>query len=84
MSLAKKTLSPEVEARVQQVLNQTAWEKEYPKVPDRLTAYRTAKEQITARVLADLATEQARRDAAQAREAAAEQARYGQGGRYGH
>ena len=40
-----------------------------------MTAYRAAKEQITARVLADVATEQARQRAAQEREAQAEQAR---------
>jgi hypothetical protein len=85
MSLAKKALSPEVEARIQQTLNQTNWTASYPKAADRLTAYRAAREQITARVLTDLATEQARQEAAQAREAAALLARLPTGGgRYGH
>ena len=81
--MAKKTLSPDAEARVQQALNQTDWAA-LPEV-ERLTKYRAAREQITARVLADLATEQARRAAAQAREAQAKQARVQpRGGPYGH
>ena len=78
MSLAKKTLSPEAAAKVQAALAQTDWEKQYPHPhqAERLTAWRAAKEAITARVLADLATAQARRQAAQEREAQAELARW--------
>jgi hypothetical protein len=58
MSLAKKALSPEVEARVQAALRQTNWEATYPKLTDRITAWRAAKEVITARVLAEVKAEQ--------------------------
>ena len=64
-------------------LNQTDWYA-IPDRNDRVTTYRAAKEKITARVLADLATEQARQAAEQAREAAAVLARLpNAGGRYG-
>ena len=80
--MAKKALPTEAQMRVQQALHQTDWAALSP--IDRLTRYRAAKEQITARVVADLATEQARRDAALAREAQAEVARWtNAGGRYG-
>ena len=81
MSLAKKALSPEAQTRVQQALNQTDWYA-IPDRNDRVTTYRAAKEKITARVLADEATKQARQEAEQAREAAAFLAQI-KGKRYG-
>ena len=80
----KKLLAPEAAAQVEQVLSQTDWYAIADRI-ERVTRYRAAKEVITARVLADLAQEQARREAAQAREAAAVLARLPNGGvRYGH
>ena len=76
-----KPLSPEAQMRVQQALNQTNWDA-IP-APERLTKYRAAREQITARVLAEEATKQAREAEAAAREATANLARWTAGGRHG-
>ena len=81
--MAKKALPPEVEARVRQTLAQTDWSAQFPQFVDRMTAYRAAKEQITARVLADLAQQQAREAADAQRKAQAELARVQGGYRYG-
>ena len=79
-----KAVTPAIEARVQRVLAQTDWTAKYPTFADRMTAFRRFKEAITARVLADVAQQQARRGAAQASEAAADVARWtNPGGRYG-
>ena len=81
----KEKLSPEAQARIQQRLNLTNWEEKYPITTDRLTAHRAARETITPQVLAEIATEKARQEAEQRRQAQAEVARYPQGGgRYGH
>ena len=78
--MAKKALPPGVEARVKQLLRQTDWETKYPKTVDRLTAYRTAEEQVTRVVLAEEATKRDR-EAAKAEQAAkAHLKRWGAGG----
>jgi hypothetical protein len=83
MSLAKKSLSPEAQMRVQHALNQTDW-LALDRI-ERLTEYRAAKEAIEARVLADEATRQAREADAKAREETAWLARWTTaGGRYDH
>ena len=84
MSLANKSLSPEVQMRVQNALNQTDWVKEFPDQRERLTKFRAAKEKIVARVLTEQTTKQASEADAAAREARAWLARWtNPGGRYG-
>ena len=78
--MAKQALPPAVEARVGQTLRQTDWVARFPKTADRMTAYRAAKEQITALVLVEEATKQAREAAKAAKAAQADLARWGAGG----
>ena len=77
-----KPLTSAAQLLVNAGLAKTNWNA-LPEV-ERLTKYRAAKEAITQRILADLATEQARREAEQAREASDWLARWTAGGRHGH
>ena len=82
----KEKLSPAVEVEVKRRLALTNWVEKYPHPheAERMTEFRKAEQQITAEVVAKIATEQARLKADQERAAQAEQARYGNpGGRYG-
>lgn len=79
--MAKHTLPPGVEVRIQHILNQTDWEAKFPKGTERMTAYRAAKERVTALVVAEEAAKQARETEKAAREAQAALARWGAGGK---